>query len=474
MKWWRCAIFASDNVVAASAKPRTTKQKEMELKQEFKEMLGRVMPGEKEALCRCIAETEPSVSVRVNEAKGGKVPEGAARVPWCPCGYYLDERPYFTLDPMLHAGMYYVQDASSMFIHHVIQQLADRPVRYLDLCAAPGGKTTAALQALPAGSLVVANEIVPNRARALMDNVMRWGSPHAVVTCNAPAQIGRLTHMFDIVATDVPCSGEGMMRKDAEAVAQWSPALVMQCAQRQREILHDIWPALRPGGLLIYSTCTYNRQENEEMVEHLINEYGAQPVAVPIAENWGIAPAIGNDQPCYRFMPHRTRGEGLFMAVVRKPNGSRQTPKSKKGASSKTNAIPRGIEEWLCYPKEYDLSVQGDDVVANPKQHSEALTILRAMLNVIYSGLTLGTLKGKNCVPHHSLALSTALNRTALPHCEVDIDTALRYLHGEAITFDAPRGYVLLTYHDAPIGWVNNLGNRANNLYPKPLRIIKN
>lgn len=457
----------------------------MELKLEFKEMLGRLIPSECEALCQAIVETAPSVSVRVNEAKGGMVPEGATRVPWCPSGYYLEERPNFTLDPMLHAGRYYVQDASSMFIHHVIQQLCTpstlkgehsvaQSVKYLDLCAAPGGKTTAALQALPAGSLVVANEIVPNRARALMDNVMRWGSPHAVVTCNSPAQIGRLTHLFDIVATDVPCSGEGMMRKDAEAVAQWSPALVEQCARRQHEILRDIWPALRPGGLLIYSTCTYNRQENEEIIEHLVDEYGAEPVAIPIDENWGIVPANGCDLPCYRFMPHRTRGEGLFMAVVRKPDGTRQISKGKKNATSRTNAIPRGIEEWLCNPNNYDLSVQGDDVVGNPKQYNDTLAMLRSTLNVIYSGVTLGTLKGKSCVPHHSLALSVALNRTALPHCEVDLDTALRYLHGDAVTLDAPRGYVLITYLNVPLGWVNNLGNRANNLYPKPLRIIKN
>lgn len=461
-------------------------KQEMELKEEFVEMLGQLMPDECEALCRCIGETVPSVSVRVNEAKGGTVPTGATRVPWCELGYYLDERPNFTLDPMLHAGRYYVQDASSMFIHHVIKQLVcspsplrggnsmSQPVKYLDLCAAPGGKTTAALQALPAGSLVVANEIVPNRARALMDNVMRWGSPHAVVTCNAPAQVGRLTHLFDIVATDVPCSGEGMMRKDAEAAAQWSPSLVAQCATRQRDIIRDIWPALRPGGLFIYSTCTYNRQENEEMMEHLISEYGAKPVAVPVEEAWNIAPAIGCDLPCYRFMPHRTRGEGLFMAVVRKPEGTRQPLRTKKSAPPKTNAIAQGIKEWLSDCKEYDLSVQGDDVVANPRMHADALAALRTTLNVIYSGVTLGTLKGKNCVPHHSLALSTALNRTVLPHCEVDLNTALRYLHGEAITIDAPRGYVLLTHHDVPIGWVNNLGNRANNLYPKPLRIIKN
>ena len=449
----------------------------MELKLEFKDMLGRLLPEQCEALCRCIGETSPSVSVRVNEAKGGAVPAGASRVPWCEMGYYLDERPNFTLDPMLHAGCYYVQDASSMFIHHVIKQLVGRPIRYLDLCAAPGGKTTAALQALPAGSLVVANEIVPNRARALMDNVTRWGSPHAVVTCNAPAQVGRLTQAFDIVAADVPCSGEGMMRKDAEAAAQWSPSLVAQCASRQRDIIRDIWPALRPGGLFIYSTCTYNRQENEEMIEHLINEYGAEPVAVPIDEHWGIAPAVGSDLPCYRFMPHRTRGEGLFMAVVRKP-GSPLQPPLKRGEprGRRTNKqthkqIPRGIDQWLCDFKDYDLSIQGDDVVANPKLHGEALAALRSTLNVIYSGVTLGTLKGKNCVPHHSLALSTARSSAALPHCAIDLDTALRYLRGEAITLDAPCGYVLVTYQDATLGWVNNLGNRANNLYPKPLRI---
>lgn len=436
-------------------------------------MLGQLMPEECEALCECIAGAVPSVSVRVNQAKGAVVPAGETRVPWCNAGYYLDERPNFTLDPMLHAGCYYVQDASSMFIHHVITQLIERPVRYLDLCAAPGGKTTAALQALPSGSLVVANEIVPNRARALMDNVMRWGSPHAVVTCNAPAQMGRLTHLFDVVAADVPCSGEGMMRKDAEAVAQWSPALVAQCAARQREIIRDIWPALRPGGLFIYSTCTYNRQENEEMIEHLIDEYGAEPVAVTIDDDWGIAHATGCELPCYRFMPHRTRGEGLFMAVVRKPDGPLQRVRVKKNTPSKANAIPRGIKEWLVNYQDFDLSIQGDDIVANPHIHAESLVTLREKLNVIFSGVTVGTLKGKNCVPHHALALSTELNRAAHPHCEVDLTTALSYLRGEAITIDAPSGFLIVSHHNTPLGWVNNLGNRANNLYPKPLRIMK-
>ncbi|MBQ9217226.1 MAG: rRNA cytosine-C5-methyltransferase [Muribaculaceae bacterium] len=444
----------------------------MDMKQEFVEMLRHTLGNEAQELCSVIADTEPSVSVRVNTAKGAHLPAGVQRVPWCEAGFYLDQRPAFTFDPMMHAGMYYVQDASSMFIHHVIRQLVHHPVQYLDLCAAPGGKTTAALQALPEGSLVVANEIVPNRARALADNVIRWGSPHVVVTCNAPSQLGQLTHAFDVVATDVPCSGEGMMRKDDEAVAQWSPALVEQCAARQRDILRDIWPALRPGGLLIYSTCTYNRQENEQMVEHLVGQYAAQPVAISIDDAWGISPAIDCQLPCYRFMPHRTRGEGLFMAVLRKPDGPCQPVRAKKPTPGKGGGVPKGIAQWLNDGQDYDLSLQADDVVANPRAHAHALAALRSTCHVVYSGVTLATIKGKNFVPHHSLAMSTALNRDAHHHQEVDYLTALAYLRGEAITVDAPRGYVLVTYGGIPLGWVNNLGSRANNLYPKGLRIL--
>ena len=444
----------------------------MDLKQDFVEMLQRLMPDDAEALCRAIGETEPSVSVRVNTAKGASVPDGSNQVPWCESGFYLDERPAFTFDPLLHAGMYYVQDASSMFIYHVIKCLVDRPVRYLDLCAAPGGKTTAALQALPAGSLVVANEIVPARARALADNVMRWGSVDAAVTCNAPSQLGRLTHQFDVVATDVPCSGEGMMRKDAEAVSQWSTGLVEQCAARQRDILHDIWPALRPGGLLIYSTCTYNRQENEAIIEHIIEHYGAEPVAVPVDDEWGIVSALDTDQPCYRFMPHRTRGEGLFMAVLRKPDGARQHIRIAKNTSTKVPATAQQVRAWLLSDRDYDLSQQGDDIVANPKVHADLLAALRGACNVIHSGVSVCTLKGKNLVPHLSLALSTALDRASVVRCEVDYPTAVAYLRGEAITVAAARGPVLVTHRQAPLGWVNNLGNRANNLYPKGLRIV--
>ena len=442
----------------------------MKLHEAFIEQLHGLVPDEWEALVEAITSSEPSVAVRVNDARGVGVPDGARRVPWCGQGFYLADRPAFTFDTDWHAGRYYVQDASSMFIAHVIGSLIHEPVRYLDLCAAPGGKTTAAMQALPQGSLVVANEIVPPRARVLADNVIRWGNPRCVVTSNAPAHYGKLTHFFDVIATDVPCSGEGMMRKDDEAVAQWSPALVEQCAQRQREILTDVWQALRPGGLLIYSTCTYNRQENEEMADFIVRELGATSLEVSIEPSWNIHPAIGSDCHCYRFMPHRVDGEGLFMAVFRKDGDApRQDIRIKEKISRKAEEMGKN---WLSRPDEYVIEQQCDLSIAVPQDIRREVSALRASLNVLHAGVELATVMGRKTVPHHALAMSTAQAQDAFPMCEVDYPTALRYLRGESITVDGLRGYVLIAHQGAVLGFANNLGNRANNLYPKPQRIL--
>ena len=442
----------------------------MNLPETFIEQLRDLLPSEWESLVKTISTTEPSVAVRVNHARGVVVPEGSRCVPWCDEGFYTDGRPAFTFDPDWHGGRYYVQDASSMFISHVIRHLVHEPMRYLDLCAAPGGKTTAAIQALPHRSLVVANEIMPVRARVLSDNVVRWGNPRCVVTSNAPAHVGKLTHFFDVIAADVPCSGEGMMRKDDEAVAQWSPELVEQCAQRQREILMDVWQALRPGGLLVYSTCTYNRQENEEIADFIVNELGADSLAVPIEPSWNIHAAIGSDCHCYRFMPHRVDGEGLFMAVFRKAaNAPRQVPRIKERSPKKADEIGR---QWLADPNEYVIEQQGDLVVAVPHDISREVTALRATLNVLHAGVELAAAMGRKIVPHHALAMSVARSDDAFPVCEVDYPTALRYLRGESITVDAPRGYVLVAHQGAILGFANNIGNRANNLYPKSQRIL--
>jgi 16S rRNA C967 or C1407 C5-methylase (RsmB/RsmF family) len=232
----------------------------MELPDKFIEYITKLNAEVLNGLCDTLANTAPSVSVRPNRLKGITAPEGARRVPWHDAGFYLAEREQFTFDPAMHQGLYYVQDASSMIVGTIVAKLTGDgvAVRYLDACAAPGGKTTAAIDALPTGSLVVANEYVPQRAAILAENVMKWGYPRIVVTRGDTARYTKLPAFFDIIATDVPCSGEGMMRKDAEAVAQWSPALVEECAQRQRMIVDNLWGSLRTGGYLIYSTCTFN------------------------------------------------------------------------------------------------------------------------------------------------------------------------------------------------------------------------
>lgn len=446
----------------------------MQLPEQFIEQIRQLVPDEADAMLQAIGETLPSVSVRVHNHRGARVPDGVVRVPWCREGFYCDERPRFTFDPLWHAGMYYVQDASSMFIHHVISALVHEPVRYLDLCAAPGGKTTAAMQALPQGSLVVANEIVGSRARVLCDNVSRWGNPSCVVTSSAPRDLGKLTHFFDVIAADVPCSGEGMMRKDDEAVTQWTPALVEQCAQRQRGIIDDVWQALKPGGLFIYSTCTYNREENELMLDYIIDTYGAQSVPVDIEAEWNIHAGVGTQLPCYRFLPHLTRGEGLFMAVLRKPADEplRPVKPSKKQRTPSRTDAPRAIKQWLTDDKDFTVTISNDIVTAVPRQHSQAIDLLHTAVNVLQGGVEMGMMKGKNCVPTQSLALSLSLSPEAFPRVELDYVTAIAYLRGEAITVEAPRGYVAVTYCGAVMGFVNNLGNRANNMYPKALRIL--
>ena len=447
----------------------------MTLSADFIAQMRAILPDEADALLAAITSTEPSVAIRVNPLKA---PADAAptlrRVPWCDAGRYLAEREPFTFDVDFQSGRYYVQDASSMFIHHVLRHLVKEPVRYLDLCAAPGGKTTTAISALPQGSMVVANEIVNARARVLCENLQKWGAPRCVVTNNAPHHFGRLSHFFDVVAADVPCSGEGMMRKDEQARRQWSPALVKQCADLQRSIIADVWDALRPGGLLIYSTCTYNTLENEQMLAWMVHEYGAEPVAVPVPEQWHIHPAIEGNLPCYRFMPHRTEGEGLFMAVLRKPEAPRKEVRLKKAKATKAKPLPVP-KEVRCRLKDadhFDFSVVNDEVVALPADMTPIMPAF-ADLNVMHMGVNVGAIKGKNCVPSHALALSSALNSAAFPTCEVDYLAAMAFLRGEALSLpQAPRGYVLLTYHSQPIGFVNNLGNRANNLYPKAWRVL--
>ena len=427
-------------------------------------------------------QTEVPVSIRPNVMKCQRQVEGEP-IPWAVSGFYLKNRPTFTFDPLFHAGCYYVQEASSMFVERVLREYVHEPVVMLDLCAAPGGKSTLCRSVLPEGSLLVANEVMRNRSQILAENLIKWGSPEVVVTNNDPADFSGLTHLFDVILTDVPCSGEGMFRKDQVAVDEWSLDNVDVCWKRQRRILNDIWSALKPGGLLIYSTCTFNREEDEDNVEWIARELGAEILPVPVEEAWGITGNLtGKDFPVYRFLPHRTKGEGFFLAVLRKQEGEVETvsfrpEKKKKGKDVKGKVpqpvVPKEVKAWLKEASSYEYAVKGTSVVAFPKAYSDVYALLEQQLKVLHAGVTLCEMKGKDLIPHHSLAMSAALDTTVFPKAELTYEQAIAYLRKEGLVLDAsvPRGYVWVTYQQVPLGFVKNIGNRANNLYPQEWRI---
>ncbi len=432
----------------------------------------------------------PPVSIRLNPKKKVQFKLQTADVPWTIEGFYLDERLTFTFDPLFHAGCYYVQEASSMFVEQALRQhLADEPVKMLDLCAAPGGKSTHARTTLPAGSLLVSNEVMRNRSQILDENLTKWGYPDVVVTNNDPADFTSLSSFFDVILTDVPCSGEGMFRKDTIAIDEWSVDNVEICWQRQRRIITDIWSCLKPGGILIYSTCTYNTLENEENVRWMIKEFGAEVLPIDIRSEWNITGNLlaGADFPVYRFLPSRTKGEGFFLALVRKPHDEEgdeakwqeKKNRKKKENKQKKNASPVGKEhleiaqKWLNDSTEYELQVTDTLITAVPRCYVEEIEKLRSSLRVVQAGIGLGEVKGRDLIPHHSLAMSVLRSEGAFATQDVNYEQAIAYLRKEAIVLhdSTPKGYVLITYKQTPLGFVKNIGNRANNLYPQEWRI---
>ena len=372
------------------------------------------------------------VSIRVNPFKCPEhfsIPLKDDCVPWCQYGYYLKHRPNFTFDPLFHAGLYYVQEASSMFHEHVIQQLiheiGNDDLRVLDLCAAPGGKSIAIRSILPDNCLLYSNEPIRARAQVLMENMLKWGHPNVVVTNNYARDYQRANMRFDIIVADVPCSGEGMFRKDANAINEWNLQNVEKCWRLQREIITDIWPCLKPGGYLVYSTCTFNAHENEENVNWIAEQLGADFVNVHTKEEWNITGSLIGQHPMYRFIPGKTRGEGLFVAVL------------KKHEDDAPNV----------HAREAMLRIMTDEQLVPPNK--------------------------KKDIPNHSKALSIRLQRNEYPNVDIDYQQAISYLRKEAIVLpsETPRGIVLLIYQQAPIGFAKNIGNRANNLYPMEWRI---
>lgn len=417
----------------------------------------------------CSLALEPLTSIRRNPSKieQGRFREifGEDVVEWCEDGVYLPERPSFTHDPLFHSGTYYVQEAGSMFVGHIVKHLLkdlDQDLTVLDLCAAPGGKSTDLLSVLPKSSLLVANEVIKSRSPILAENVAKWGYSNVVVTNNDPRDFSKLTSLFDIVVVDAPCSGEGMFRKDSEAIEQWSEDNVELCVARQKRILADVWPSLKEGGYLLYSTCTFNSHENDDNVEWIINELGAEIVEIPSFES-----ILRTNMSGYQFAPGLTKSEGFFVAVLRKVSSDGETIKfkSQKGSVKSDVSINYLNDNYL-------YKLKGEIVKAYPMDLYQRMINIESLLHSVHSGIAVATQKGKDFIPQADLALAIDFKRELFPEVELGKEDAIKFLSKENLLFrDAPLGFLLLTYLSQPLGFVKNLGNRSNNLHPMARRI---
>lgn len=465
--------------------------------------VGRVLDelGEAEgrALCAALDSVPPS-SIRLNPAKcplqntargipsaraiepvDRLFPNGAERVPWSRLGYYLPVRPQFTFDPAFHAGAYYVQEAGSQFIDRILAPYEPLGWRVLDLCAAPGGKTTLYASLVGPEGLVVANEVDRRRAQVLADNVRRWGTGNVVVTMNEPRELAAYGNWFDLVAVDAPCSGEGMFRKDEGARAEWSEGNVRMCAARQSAILREAWRALKPGGVLIYSTCTFNRTEDEEVLAAFAEEFGDELVAAAEVEAepaWGVLCGSVGAFQTFRFYPHRSLGEGFFAAVARKApdaEGRVLTPKARRRLfTAVTRDEACELSRWIRRPETMRFLRLEDTFYAYSALQADAVRALSEGLSAIASGVEMGQLFKGKLKPAPALAFFTGLNRDALPEAELDADDVLRYLRKQEVGAERfAEGMNLVSAAGLSLGFAKRIGGRVNNLYPNSMRIIK-
>jgi 16S rRNA C967 or C1407 C5-methylase (RsmB/RsmF family)/NOL1/NOP2/fmu family ribosome biogenesis protein len=391
-------------------------------------------------------------------------------VPWCQSGIYLDKRPSFTLDPLFHSGSYYVQEAASMYV----EQCANTVKQYgnidciLDLCAAPGGKSTHLISLFP-DSLTVSNEVVRSRAAILEENIAKWGRANTMVTSCDPEVFRKLPHFFDFILVDAPCSGEGMFRKDSGALKEWSPENVKHCAARQLRIVRDVWDSLKPGGFMLYGTCTYNIEENENLIEFIVQNLGAESIPVDISAFEGISPSLDKNIHACRFFPHKTRSEGLFLSLIRK-NGELKQSNPKK--IEQPHKIPE-LNSWIRQSETFAYIRHNERIYMLPKKFAATVELIGKTIRTLSSGTEICTVKGKELIPSLDFAHSAEINVNNFAVMEVDKTVALQFLKKE--TLPAPsnidKGYVLLTYLGVPLGWVKNIGSRCNNMLPQNRKI---
>ncbi|MBS9525343.1 tRNA/rRNA cytosine-C5-methylase [Litoribacter alkaliphilus] len=424
-------------------------------------------------------EGDPQTSIRTNPYKWNADNPPGLPIPWATHGYFLKSRPSFTLDPLFHAGAYYVQESSSMFISHILESVNAPKGIYLDLCAAPGGKSTLLSSYLGNDGLLVANEVIKSRANILKENVIKWGLGNTVVTNNDPSHFEDLEGFFDLLVIDAPCSGEGMFRKDAQARNEWSPEHVEICAARQERILNATGALVAAGGYLLYSTCTFNEKENEENLRYLTEEFAFEPVRISIQPEWGIVETEveveGQTYFGYRFYPHKVQGEGFFITVLRRPDDAYVLP-VKKQKDFKHPFLSRSgqkekVKELLGLENEFEFYELKGSLFLMDSWYAPHFEQLTKSLNVKYFGVELGKVSGEQFLPTHEFALSL-IEKKGFSKLELTREQALSYLRKE--DFELPtseEGWHLVTFETLPLGWIKNIGNRVNNYYPKDWRI---
>lgn len=424
----------------------------------------------------------PVVSIRLNPLKTDQPPDVISNsnmitpIPWSRYGYYLTERPSFTFDPSFHAGAYYVQEASSMFLEEILRQHINinQPLKVLDLCAAPGGKSSHLLSLINEESILIANETITHRCNILAENIIRWGNKNCIVTNNDPEHFSEYQNCFDVVLVDAPCSGEGMFRKDPNSINEWSEKQVTMCSTRQKRIIDQAVLLVRPGGLLIYSTCTYAEQENEENIDYVLKNYSFNPLRLSLQETWGIQKS--KNLYGYQFMPHLTKGEGFFISVLKKndaePEG--KWPFPSKRISYTTKSAVTIFNKWLQSPTDFDFIQHKENTLAIPKNISaNMLGVLNTSLHIRLFGITIGKVIRDELIPAYHLALSTIYSQE-IPTVSLSHEEAIGYLQKKEINLKTNhKGWQLVNYKNNGLGWVKVLTNRINNAYPKEWRIRK-
>ncbi len=412
-------------------------------------------------------------SVHVNRKKWGNahISPGHLDVPWCKNGFYLTERPEFVFDPLFHAGAYYVQEASSMIINHIINKIdIKNNLVWLDLCAAPGGKSAILSSNLPDNTILVSNEVVGKRVPILFENLQKWGSENKVIINNTSAQIAASGIIFDLILADMPCSGEGMFRKDNNAITHWSEDNVLMCAKRQRQIAQDIWPSLKENGFFIYSTCTFNIEENEQNVHWIMKNLGAECIHISTDDSWGVVHSKLFETDSLRFYPSKLEGEGLFVAVLRKTNTElSSSPKIK--FKKETVIKPEKIDSLINNANVFKPIEFKNQIVIYRSEFDELVFKLK-QLNMIGLGLPVFSKQKNLLLPNEFLVFHQAFNKNGLPSVELEWDKALSYLSLNTVeTVASGNEFVYVSFNNIPLGLAKRVANRLNNHFPKNWKI---